>query len=158
MSYTVPNQRAVVVHREKAHSDFLGINNSNWQAAARDLNAHALLLYLYLASNANGFCLALSPNALRQAVGMPPSTYRDQFLKLIDKGYLVQRAESNVYDFYEIAQRAPCVSKTEPALMATANVNTQTPENIEININTINNKKGVEKQVSPRPIETEFIF
>lgn len=48
MPYTVPNQRVVTIHREKARSDFLGIKNENWQSAARDLGAHALLLYLYL--------------------------------------------------------------------------------------------------------------
>ena len=99
MPNTVPNQRIIAIHRERAASDFLGIKNSHWQAAARDLGAHALMLYLYFASNANGFTLALSPAAIRYAVGMPPSTYRDQFVKLIDKGYLVQRKNSNTYDF-----------------------------------------------------------
>ena len=42
MPYTVPNQRVVTIHREKARSDFLGIKNENWQSAARDLGAHAL--------------------------------------------------------------------------------------------------------------------
>ena len=46
MPYTVPYQRVVTVHRERAASDFLGIKNVNWQAAARDLGAHALLLYM----------------------------------------------------------------------------------------------------------------
>ena len=82
MPNTVPNQRLVAIHRERASSDFLGIKNSHWQAAARDLGAHALMLYLYFASNANGFMLALSPAAIRQAVGMPSSTYRDQFVRL----------------------------------------------------------------------------
>ena len=65
MPKTVPNQRVVTIHRERAASDFLGIKNSHWQAAARDLGAHALMLYLYFASNANGFTLALSPAAIR---------------------------------------------------------------------------------------------
>ena len=58
---TFPNQRMVRVHREPAKSDFLGIKNENWQAASRDLGAHALQLYLYLASNANNYTVALSP-------------------------------------------------------------------------------------------------
>lgn len=106
MPNTVPNQRLVSIHRERAASDFLGIKNSSWQAAARDLGAQALMLYLYFASNANGFMLALSPAAVRQATGMPPSTYRDQFPKLLDRGYLVQRGNSNIYDFYETPKRA----------------------------------------------------
>ena len=113
MPNTVPNQRLVAIHRERASSDFLGIKNSHWQAAARDLGAHALMLYLYFASNANGFMLALSPAAIRQAVGMPSSTYRDQFVRLVDKGYLVQRGDSNTYDFYETPQRATHTEKDE---------------------------------------------
>ncbi len=100
---TFPNQRMIRIHRERATADFLGIKNENWQAAARDLGAHATLLYLYLASNANGYTDALSPAAVRQAIGMARSTYHDQFHKLVDKGYLVQ-GTGNTFDFYEVPQ------------------------------------------------------
>ena len=147
MPNTVPNQRLVAIHRERASSDFLGIKNSHWQAAARDLGAHALMLYLYFASNANGFMLALSPAAIRQAVGMPSSTYRDQFVRLVDKGYLVQRGDSNTYDFYETPQRATHTEKDETdggydftadAFGTPQTVNNDTPEDREININKRN--------------------
>ena len=101
MPYTVPNQRVVTVHREPAKSDFLGIKNENWMYAARDLGAHALKLYLYFASNANNYTLALSPAAIRQAIGMARSTYQDQLENLIAKGYLVQTG-ANSFDFYEV--------------------------------------------------------
>ena len=100
---TYPNQRVIKINRESAKSDFLGIKNVNWQAAARDLGAHALMLYMYLAANADGFNLALSPAAIRQAIAMPRSTYQDQFVKLIDRGYIVQES-GNVYSFYETPQ------------------------------------------------------
>ncbi len=61
------------------------------------------MLYLYLASNADGYNLALSPAAIRQAIAMPRSTYQDQFVKLIDRGYIVQES-GNVYNFYETPQ------------------------------------------------------
>ena len=115
MPNTVPNQRLIAIHRERAASDFLGIKNSHWQAAARDLGAHALMLYLYFASNANGYLLALSPAAIRQAVGIPQSTYRDHFTKLIDRSYLVQRGDSNTYDFYETPRRAAPTEKDNTA-------------------------------------------
>ena len=164
MPNTVPNQRLIAIHRERAASDFLGIKNSNWQAAARDLGAHALMLYLYFASNANGFMLALSPAAIRQAVGMPSSTYRDQFIKLIDKGYLVQRGNSNTYDFYETPQRATHTTSnntadgydfTADAIITPQAVKNEAAEGIEINIdNTYNiNNCGGEKQVSPAPLD-----
>ena len=102
---TFPNQRMVRIHRERATSDFLGIKNDNWQAASRDLGAHALQLYLYLASNANNYTVALSPVAVRQAIGMARSTYHDQFHKLVDRGYLVP-STGNSFEFYEVPQTA----------------------------------------------------
>lgn len=102
---TFPNQRMVRIHRVPAKTDFLGIKNENWQAASRDLGAHALQLYLYLASNANNYTTALSPVAVRQAIGMARSTYHDQFHKLVDKGYLVP-GTGNSFDFYEVPQAA----------------------------------------------------
>ena len=103
MPYTVPNQRSVRVHREPVRSNFLGIKNENWQAAARDLGAHGLQLYLYLAANANDYTLALSPTAIRQSIGMARSTYHDQFHRLVDKGYLVP-SHGNTFEFYETPQ------------------------------------------------------
>ena len=105
MPNTFPNQRTIKVNREVARRDFLGIKNDNWQAAARDLGAHALMLYMYLASNADGYNLALSPVAVRQAIGMARSTYHDQFHKLVDKGYLVP-STGNTFEFYEAPKTA----------------------------------------------------
>ena len=162
MPKTVANQRVVKIHRERAASDFLGIKNENWQYAARDLGAHALLLYLYLAANADGYTLALSPTAIRQAVGMPPQTYRDQFLKLIDTKYLVQTG-GNVYEFYEkpqheaqpyekISQTADVLDFTDSVYVKPQAVEKSTADNREININTINSiNKPQEKQVSLAP-------
>ncbi len=107
---TFPNQRMVRVHRERATADFLGIKNENWQAASRDLGAHALQLYLYLASNANNYTVALSPVAVRQAIGMARSTYHDQFHKLVDRGYLVP-SNGNTFEFYEVPQAATQTQK-----------------------------------------------
>ena len=146
MPETFPNQRMVHIHREAAKSDFLGIKNENWQAASRDLGAHALRLYLYLAANANGYTLALSPADIRQTIGMPNSTYRDQFLILVDKGYLVRNGSNN-YDFYEVPQprHAPvqnenCAARgidfendTADGFSKTATAQTDTAKDIEIN-------------------------
>ena len=161
---TVPNQRQIAIHRTRVSSDFLGIKNAHWQAAARNLGAHALMLYLYLASNADGFMMALSPAAIRQAIGMPQSTYRDQFIKLVDRGYLVQRGDGNTYDFYETSKNDTQKEKddtsdgidfTTAAQPSPQLAQRQTAENREINIDRINiiNNCGAEKQVSPAPVE-----
>lgn len=149
MPYTVPNQRVITIHREVAKSDFLGIKNVNWQAAARDLGAHAFLLYLYFASNADGYTLALSPVAVRQAIGMARSTYHDQFAKLVDKGYLVANS-GNSFDFFEVPQPRHDISQkplsndglnfeecTSDDKGKESAVQTISGENIEINNNEI---------------------
>lgn len=115
MPETYPNQKTVKIHRESLKGDFLGIKNENWQAAARDLRAHALLLYLYLAANADNFTLALSPAAIQEAIGMARSTYNDQIKILISKGYLVQ-SHGNTYDFYEVPQPRVVHSVSESSL------------------------------------------
>lgn len=151
---TFPNQKTVRIHREIARTDFLGIKNDNWQAAARDLRPHALLLYLYLASNADNYNLALSPAAVREAVGMARSTYNDQIQILIDKGYLV-RSHGNTFDFYEVPRPRTarnnndtslehCVNNDQPTAVSNAanDVNIKPTEDREINNtqNDINNE------------------
>lgn len=170
MPKTAPNQRIVKIHRIKPGANYLGIKNEHWQAAARNLGAQGLMLYLYLSSNANNFDLALSPAAIRKAIGMPPSTYRDHFQNLINKGYLVQKGKGNIYDFFECPERAThaldddtadCSSETSDNFSEARNVDNKTAEDREINkdnyINKINNCCG-EKQVSPSQSKTEFVF
>lgn len=111
---TYPNQRMVHINREPARCDFLGINNETWKAASRDLRPPALLLYLYLAANANDYTLALSPAAVRQEIGMARSTYHDQFHILVDKGYLVP-SHGNTFEFYE---KPRTVTQCENAMSA----------------------------------------
>ena len=98
---TVPNQRIAVIHREKVTSEFLQIQKENLFNAYKTLNAHALVVYLYLAANKDTYSLAISPAAIHNVTGMPESTCRDQIKRLIICGYLVQRGDSNIYDFYE---------------------------------------------------------
>ena len=155
MPYTVPNQRVVTVHREPAKIDFLGIKNENWMSAARDLGAHALKLYLYFASNANGYTLAMSPTAIRQAIGMARSTYHDQIDNLIAKGYLVPTG-ANSFDFFEVPKprhgnnqksvSADGLNLEECTSVGTNEdlpVQTDTTDNIEINNKYIpTNKTG----------------
>ena len=171
MPHTSANQRVVHIHRERVSSDFLGIKNENWKAASRILGAHALLLYMYLAANANNYELALSPAAIEAEIGMPRSTYKDQFRKLINYGYLVPRS-GNKYDFYETPQDATRINQTNTTdgydfenytaiVQEQPNAALEKPaEDIEINnINNINIiNSGVEKQVSPTPSKVMFEF
>ncbi len=146
---TYPNQRNIKINRERATVDFLGIKNENWQAASRDLGATALRLYLYLASNANGYTIALSPAAVRRDIGMARSTYHDQFHILVDKGYLVPVA-GNTFEFFEKPQPRTVNNPKNEVLTDGLNFETSTAadegipqngqdvmrENIEINNTT----------------------
>lgn len=115
-------------------------------AASRDLGAHALRLYLYLAANKDGFDLALSQAAATNAIGIPRSTYHDQFRILMSKGYIVP-VQGNIYAFYEKPQPRTGIVKnnTTPELgfdfenmsagsRTNPSENTENPsDNIEIN-------------------------
>ena len=146
MPYTAPNQKIITIHRAPLGGNFLGINNDNWKDAARVLGAQAFLLYIYLASNKEDFKLALSPKAIQQEIGMPPSTFRDQLHKLEAMGYLLP-GKGNMYHFYETPARDTRSQSTRGALNSTEEKSTapvqestehafpRTGEDIEIYIN-----------------------
>ncbi len=104
MPETYPNQKTVIIHKEPLNKNFLSINLDVLREACQRLTAYELKLYLYLASNMDGYNLALSQVAVTNAVNLPRSTYYDQVKNLVNKGYLVDRG-GNKYDFYEIPQR-----------------------------------------------------
>lgn len=103
---------------------------------------------------------------------MPNSTYRDQFVKLVDKGYLVPNS-SNGYDFFELPQARPvsppmeqCAvrgydfeNNTTDILPQAVDVPTETAKNGEINnregnINNAINNANERIVVIPPPIAT----
>ncbi|MBP1544481.1 MAG: hypothetical protein J6A16_10335 [Oscillospiraceae bacterium] len=158
---TYPNQRTVKIHREKPKSDFLGIKNENWKAASRNLSAHSFLLYIYLASNADNYSLALSPAAVRQEIGMARSTYHDQFHILVDKGYLVP-THGNTYEFFEVPRTSRGEDKEEESTMLADGIDfaactddgnalpqidkIELSEDIEINNSQENINKGINNE------------
>ena len=164
---SVPNQRIITVKREPAKSDFLGSKNENWQAAARNLSPHAMMLYFYIASNADNYTFALSPAAVRQAIGMARSTYHDQFHNLVDKGYLV-RVSGNQYVFYEKPHKEEnpsCVNANQkltfPVNDIPETVNIVLPEDIEINNISPNNLINKDELMQSNQIKESvntFIF
>ena len=96
---TVPNQKTVIVHKDKVVSDFLQINNAEWMEVNKKFGPYALQLYLYIAKNADGYKFALSPAAAREEAGIKKTSYNN-YLKLLETaGYIVKRS-GNTYDFY----------------------------------------------------------
>lgn len=100
---TYPNQRIVVTHKEKYKGNFLQIRKDYYINAYRILQSYsAMHLYLYLAGNIDGYKFGYSTKAILAEILMPETTCRTNFNLLVEKGFLVKRAEkSNVYDFYE---------------------------------------------------------
>ena len=104
------NQRYVMIKIEgieKAKENerpFLGIYKDTWYNAVKDLEPHAFVLYLYLASNKYDFKLELSQVAVERATGLAKSTYYKCFNKLVEKGYLVQTSTHH-FNFYDKPQR-----------------------------------------------------
>lgn len=69
----------------------------------KELGPFGLQLYLYLAANADGFSLELSPQAAENAAGITRTTFY-KYLKLLEiHGYLVWD-RSNGYHFHTVPQ------------------------------------------------------
>lgn len=66
--------------------------------AARILSPGGLKLYLYLASNADGFNLELSPAAIQNELMLKRTTYYDSIKSLENAGYL-NLIQGNIYQF-----------------------------------------------------------
>ena len=111
--YTVSNQQLIKIHREKPKSDFLQIKNQNWQKMIKETHDYyAFVLYLYLAANADGYNLALSPAAIREATGLPRSTFYKKMQVLKNAGYIVE-GKGNQLHFYEVPQKTKSEEEIE---------------------------------------------
>ena len=104
---TVPNQHVFVIHREEKGNNFISINKYNYSKAYRDMSKtpSALGLYLWLVGNQDKYKFAFSPQAIENQLGMAKSSCHGAVKKLEELGYLVQRNDGNVYDFYELTTK-----------------------------------------------------
>ena len=98
---TYANQKVIKINKEKCTSDFLQINNAEWHEAVKTLSSSAFILYLYLASNNDGFRVALSQKAVEKATGLPKTSYHRAFDELWHANYLTLE-EGNYYSFNTI--------------------------------------------------------
>ena len=106
MPYTTyANQKSIRIHKSSVFRDFLQIPNADWMAVNKQLGPYGLQLYLYLAANADGYTLSLSPQNAENDAGIRRTTFYDYMRKLEIYGYLVWR-HTNTYDFYTTARPA----------------------------------------------------
>jgi len=80
-------------------------------AVNKQLGPYGLQLYLYLAANADGFNLELSPQNAENDAGIRRTTFYEYMRKLEINGYLVWK-HTNVFDFYTTAR--PADERTHP--------------------------------------------
>ena len=105
MPINTQDPSVIYIHRnmQKEKTDnFLLIKRQNFFAACRSLTPTALILYLYIAANKDGYHLALNPKSICTDLGITYPEYLEKQQELITKGYLIQdKDKSYVYHFYE---------------------------------------------------------
>lgn len=173
---SVANQNIIIIHREYPKKDFLQIKNKNWQNVLLQTNKDypALALYLYLASNMDNYRLELSPQAIKNAICMPRSTYYKKLKILKDNGYIMEK-QGNVLEFYEVSQKQKYLKSGLPQEQQNLSAAQQNPQqrkdslqqkqnlpqqNIEINnkyTDNINSTKNTNTVANSRKAKV-FIF
>ena len=118
---SVPNQKHIVVHKEKCDGSsrdtyYTSINLNALEAAALDLDAGAFKLWIYFAKNQNNYEFDLSNKAVELTFGMKIKQYNNAVAQLIAKKYLVNIA-GNIYVFNEI----PVITKEDNAVITKSN-------------------------------------
>lgn len=115
---TNPNQRTIKTKKETCNKDnlYTSINLAALKEAMKELKPTTFELWVYLAKNQNNYTFALSKVDCLSWCKFKESTYHSAFKELVDKRYLIQsKADSNHYDFYEVAQ----VKEEEKAIITT---------------------------------------
>lgn len=96
----VPNQKVIKINKSKVVKNFMQISKDNMYAAMKVLSHGELKIYLYLASNADGYTFELSPAAIENATGVSRSSYHRAITSLTEKGYITL-VTGNFYEFTE---------------------------------------------------------
>lgn len=103
---SVPNQKIVGINKQPCDTNnlYVKMNVDAIDNALMNLKQGSLLkVWMYFAKNQNGYEFELSSKHVMAYCNITEKTYREAIKALIEKRYLVPRAEgSNKYDFYEI--------------------------------------------------------
>ena len=107
MFQTNPNQRNITINRKDALSSgrqYLAINCDTLAEASRNISGEVpFKLYLYLASNKNGYELSFSPQHFSNIYGCSIDASRKAFVKLIESNYIINNG-NNSFEFFETPQ------------------------------------------------------
>ena len=143
---TYPNQKVIHINKNKYTANFLQVGIDEWQTAFKKFTPSAFAVYLYLASNADGFDLALSQKAIENALGIKKTAYHNAIEALKKEGY-IEVLQGNI----EVFHTAP-VRKCEPEIIKekpkSAKTNLEVRKN-DIEIDNINNIDIIDKEFLP---------
>lgn len=107
MFQTNPNQRNITINRKDALSSgrqYLAINCDTLAEASRNISGEVpFKLYLYLASNKNGYEFSFSPQHFSNIYGCSIDASRKAFVKLIEANYIINNG-NNSFEFFETPQ------------------------------------------------------
>lgn len=107
MFQTNPNQRNITINRKDALSSgrqYLAINCDTLAEASRNISGEvAFKLYLYFASNKNGYEFSFSPQHFSNIYGCSIDASRKAFVKLIEANYIINNG-NNSFEFFETPQ------------------------------------------------------
>ena len=146
---TEPNHKVIRVNKTKVNKGktYTIIDNDVLFNAMQELKLNELKLFLYIASNQNGYEFALSTKHVAEVTGANQRELQNSVNSLIEKGYLVCEG-GNRYMFYEDKQSKVCGKTTEGYEEIPHSKDTPMREN---NIGGCGNSTegGVEKQHTP---------
>lgn len=115
---SVPNQKIIRIEKDKYQSRFLQIGDEQWKKAFQSMRPTVFGLYLYLASNKDGYLLELSAAAVEQEIGIKKTAYHTALKDLEEKGYL-KKEQGNTYAF----SPSPKFANTNSAIANSAGTN-----------------------------------
>ena len=131
---TYPNQKVIHINKNKYTANFLQVGIDEWQTAFKTFTPSAFAVYLYLASNADGFDLALSQKAIENALGIKKTAYHSAIEALKKEGY-IEVLQGNI----EVFHTAP-VRKCEPEIIKAKNRKNRKNLNDNVNVNVNDNE------------------
>ena len=137
---TYPNQKVIHINKNKYTANFLQVGIDEWQTAFKRFTPSAFAVYLYLASNADGFDLALSQKAIDNALGIKKTAYHSAIEALKKEGY-IEVLQGNI----EVFHTAP-VRKCEPEIINAKNRKNRKNLNDNVNVNVNDNENVNENE------------
>ena len=104
---TNPNQKVISVLKDgKATCDtshvYMKAQKEAMFNAMKELTPTTFEVWLYLASQADDYTFGFSPAAVCAETSIKKSSIQEGIRVLIANNYLIQRPNSNIYDFYEV--------------------------------------------------------